>query len=361
MYRSFRVRNFRCFRDLSIAELQRVNLIAGVNNVGKTALLEALFLHCGATNPALTMSLNAFRGIESVKVEFGTWVETPWDSFFANFDTSGAVELEGENEATGHRRLALRVVRDAEELARIGRVGEHEPDASSGAPLTSDAPQVLGLDYEDGSGRRGSQYLVADPKGIRLKSFPAPPPFPAVFLGSRIRIRPADDAERFSNLEVKGQQGLLTGILQIVEPRLRRVAVVVSAGAPVLQGDVGLGRLVALPLMGEGMVRLASLALAIANMPKGVVLVDEIENGLHHALLTKVWQAVGEVAQQFNVQVFATTHSFECIAAAHEAFSMGGSYDFALHRLERVNGTIRAVRYEQATLAAAIETGLEVR
>jgi len=128
-----------------------------------------------------------------------------------------------------------------------------------------------------------------------------------------------------------------------------------------MHGDIGLGRLVPLPVMGEGMVRLASLVLAIGNVPNGVVLVDEIENGLHHSILPKVWQAIGEVARQFNTQVFTTTHSLECIVAAHRAFSESERYDFRLHRLERVNETIRAVTYDQETLEAAIETGLEVR
>jgi len=64
VYQSFEVGNFRCFRKLNLAQLERVNLIAGMNNVGKTALLEALFLHCSAYNPELTLRLNAFRGIE---------------------------------------------------------------------------------------------------------------------------------------------------------------------------------------------------------------------------------------------------------------------------------------------------------
>jgi AAA15 family ATPase/GTPase len=55
MYQSFAVHNFRCFSTLAMADLERVNLIAGVNNVGKTALLEALFLHCGGYNPALAI------------------------------------------------------------------------------------------------------------------------------------------------------------------------------------------------------------------------------------------------------------------------------------------------------------------
>lgn len=109
------------------------------------------------------------------------------------------------------------------------------------------------------------------------------------------------------------------------------------------------------------MVRLATLVLHIGNAPDGVVLVDEIENGLHHSILPKVWRAIGEVAREFNTQVFATTHSRECIVAAHRAFTESEVYDFRLHRLERLKETIRAVTYDREALEAAIETGLEVR
>jgi AAA15 family ATPase/GTPase len=128
-----------------------------------------------------------------------------------------------------------------------------------------------------------------------------------------------------------------------------------------LHGDIQLDRLVPLSFMGEGMVRLASLVLAIGNAQKGVVLVDEIENGIHHSILLNMWQVIAEAARQFDTQVFATTHSLECIAAAHHAFAESERYDFRLHRLERRKETIHAITYDQETLAAAIETGLEVR
>ena len=51
MLRKFSVRNFRCLRELDIEPLARVNLIVGENNVGKTALLEALFLSLNPGNP----------------------------------------------------------------------------------------------------------------------------------------------------------------------------------------------------------------------------------------------------------------------------------------------------------------------
>ena len=51
MYKSFRVKNFRCFKDLQINDLGRVNLIAGKNNTGKTALMEAMYLHTRPLSP----------------------------------------------------------------------------------------------------------------------------------------------------------------------------------------------------------------------------------------------------------------------------------------------------------------------
>ncbi|MGQ9778740.1 MAG: AAA family ATPase [Bacillota bacterium] len=134
MYRSFEVRNFRCFRDLAINDLERINLIAGINNVGKTALLEALFLHCGAHNPELTIRLNAFRGIETIKFEIGEWIETPWDSLFADFDVSKKIELVGIDEATGHRSLSLEIVHKAEELVELSPFFHHLPDRSEKLP-----------------------------------------------------------------------------------------------------------------------------------------------------------------------------------------------------------------------------------
>jgi predicted ATPase len=170
MYQSFKISNFRCFRETTLNSLERVNLIAGMNNVGKTALLEALFLHSGAYNPELTLRLNAFRGIEQVKLEFGRWVETPWDSLFSQFDTSKILELAGENEQTGHRILRLRVIRQPEELVRIGQSIQHSSDKSGGIPsFSSEMAQVLELECTEGEQRR-KYYMILDQKGVRSRA-----------------------------------------------------------------------------------------------------------------------------------------------------------------------------------------------
>lgn len=362
MYQSFKVKNFRCFREFTLEDLKRVNLIAGMNNVGKTALLEAFFIHCGAYNPELTLRVNTFRGIEILKFNLGRWVETLWDSFFSEFDISKKIELIGNNEKTGQRLVYLKALRQPEELEKFSQYISSRPSGSEGLPLSSQATrQVLELGHENGQGQRGSYYMIFDQNGIHNAPLPPSPPFPAFFLAARVRVPHTEDAERFGKLDIIGRQDVLVKALQLVEPRIRRLAVVVAGGVPMIHGDIGSNRMVPLPLMGEGMVRLASLVLAISNAQDGFVLIDEIENGLHHSILPKLWLAIGEVSRQFNTQVFATTHSNECIAAAHKAFRESDAYDFRLHRLERIKETILAVTYDQETLEAAIETGLEVR
>ena len=176
-----------------------------------------------------------------------------------------------------------------------------------------------------------------------------------------MRIPFSQESERYGKLELYDKQDVLLKALQLIEPRLRRLTVVVAGGVPILHGDIQIGRLVPLPIMGEGMARLTSLILHISNAENGVVLVDEVENGLHYSVMGKVWTAIGEAARQFNTQVFATTHSRECIIAAHESFLKSGIYDFRLHRLDRVENTIETKTYDQEALSAAIEIGLEVR
>ncbi len=361
MYKSFEVKNFGCLRKLTIPSLERINLIAGVNNVGKTSLLEAMFLHCGAWIPALVFKIRAFRGVEAMKAQLGQWrEELPWDFLFTKFDSSENIELVGKDTITGRRSLQLRAVRDRSELKKIPQAIQYSPENSKGVLISSGIAEVLKLEYKQ-KGECGNYYLILDESGMRTVPIPPVSALPTFFLPARMHIPVSEEAERFGKLEKEGKQDMILQILKLIEPRLERITAVAAAGESMLHGDVGNGRLIPLPFMGGGMVRLASLVMAIGNAPDGVVLIDEIENGFYHSAMTKIWEAIGETARQFNTQVFATTHSWECIVAAQEAFTESKPYDFRLHRLERKDGDIRAVTYDQEALTAAIETGLEVR
>ncbi|MCX7974077.1 MAG: AAA family ATPase [Candidatus Aminicenantes bacterium] len=367
MYKSFNISDFRCFENFFIENLDRINLIVGKNNVGKTALLEAIFLHCGAYNPELAFRVNAFRGIESIKIELTGWSETPWDSLFHNFDSTRTIEISGENNISGIKRLRIKIPRKPAELKKISYfLSKHEarlkeePNVYKSSPWQIETAKILEFTFEH-KNRISTSFMILDQKGIRISPFPTPPPFPAFFQASRIKIPFKEEAERFGKLEMDGKQSLLLETLKIIEPRLTRLFILVSGGEPILHGELGTGRPVPLPLMGEGMVKMANIILHIANATNGVVLIDEIDNGLHHSILKKAWEAIADAARTFNTQIFASTHSMDCIIAAHEAFSDSELYDFKLHRLQREGTIIKTITYDRKTLNAAITSELEVR
>jgi AAA15 family ATPase/GTPase len=106
VYRSFTVKNFRGFEKLTIESLERVNLIAGKNNVGKTALLEALWIHHGAINPDLGLRVDSFRGINVVEPE------NFMSNLFFRFNRELVIELLAEGDWGNEPRALKMSLRD---------------------------------------------------------------------------------------------------------------------------------------------------------------------------------------------------------------------------------------------------------
>ena len=361
MYKSFTIRNFRCFNYLTVEPLKRINLIAGENNIGKTVLLEALWLHQGYHNPELGLRLQVFRGLNISKRD-----EFLWD-MFSEFDPEKIIELSSRDQ--DDRTRSLHVTIQEHPTSRVS-LHKRQVEGNGREPLASEiieqettAPvesKVL-LDYTDTSGKNIQACAYVESDGIRFERPRGIKESRAILLAARQRDNPGTLAERFSNLAVDNKEGQIVQILRIIEPRLKGLTVQHRGGSPIIYGDIGMKRRMPLPLMGEGMGRLLGIALAVPEVQDGLLLVDEIENGLHHTVMGKVWEGIADLARDYNVQVFATTHSEECLRAAHRAFAASKQYDFALHRLERVKGAIRAVTFDRKTLDAAIEMDAEVR
>jgi AAA15 family ATPase/GTPase len=114
--------------------------------------------------------------------------------------------------------------------------------------------------------------------------------------------------------------------------------------------------------MGEGMHRILNLAMAAVTVENGFLLIDEIETGLYHETQTDMWRLILELAQQLNIQVFATTHSWDCVCAFQEALDELEDKSIGkLFRLNQKGDKIRSVEYTADELAVAIPHSIEVR
>ncbi len=118
-----------------------------------------------------------------------------------------------------------------------------------------------------------------------------------------------------------------------------------------------------LPLrsFGDGMNRLFGFALALANCGGGILMIDEIENGLHYSVLLDVWRLIFNTARELNVQVFATTHSLDCIKAFQRAAEEDKKDEGMLIRLARKGDKIKAVLFDEREMETVVENNIEVR
>jgi len=362
MYTSFTARLFRCFQDTTIEPLGTINLISGKNNVGKTALLEALWIHHGYFNPELGIRVSALRGLTRIKPE------EAFHDLFSDFDVSTPIELVSYDENGKSRELRITVSEPTTsrmELRRESSNGDNGHAETATDRLAHESTQLsaskVELEFTSGSGPTIRSQAVLEPNAIHFERTPGIKEPTGIFLTSRQSGDLEELAERFANLAVAKQEKKIVRFLRIIEPRLQRLTVQYRGGLPVIYGDIDMPRLVPLPLMGQGMGRLLRIALAIPDARDGILLVDEVENGLHYTVMAPVWRAIAELAHEYHVQIFATTHSRECIEAARQVFANISDVSFALHRLEASPAGIRAMTYDLDMLDAAIEIDAEVR
>ncbi|MEW6350745.1 MAG: AAA family ATPase [Thermodesulfobacteriota bacterium] len=362
MYRSFSIKNFRLFKDLRLDGLKRVNLIAGVNNVGKTALLEALYVHAAAPAIGALLAADRFRSpLLSLAGEVAEIVRPRWASLFVAFDEATEVELSATTSEGIARTVRLRVVTDPDLIRRIDMFGVTSLKVVGDHPIPAVYEPILELELDEGK-EPARYYAVIDKEDVRVKPYHPPPTVPCIMLPAAMGLTAETVSRLFSRLEVRREEERVLEAAQVVDPRIKRLTVVMVGNTPLLHADLGSGPLIPLPLMGEGVTSVIGMVLAISSARDGMVLMDEIENGVHHSAMGEIWRMVRRLSEAYDVQVFATTHSFECILASHFAFEESEDYDFRLIRLERTDdGNIEPVCLSRESLGSAIEFDFEVR
>jgi hypothetical protein len=343
MYKSIRIQNFRGLRDLAIDDLGRVNLIVGENNVGKTSLLEAIWLLQQAGNALEPISIAHSRGPRFASVTDGI----DWQLFFYGVSSEAPITIEGRTASDKGRRL---------------RIAPTKLPGRRAYPTSGDYPgsprvirdEIISYAYE------ADQTDRSDPGETSNQALK---PEGTFFLSARREVSLEELAVQLAWVVERGLLDRLVEDLQPLLPTLKQLSVerATPEQPPTILGDIGLARPLPLPLLGEGVVWLLEILLALLTTRGGVVLIDEVEHGLYAHNFAATWHAIERASNVADVQIFATTHSWECIEAAIEAFDEQHAHDFRLHRLERKDERNRVVTYAHDVAQAALEIPIEVR
>lgn len=337
MYNQIRIKDFRGFRNITVGPLHRVNLVVSKNNVGKTAFLEAVTLLVNGQG-AIQNFPKALRNADHPEqgAEFWSWL-------FHNRVLNSTIVISGQKVASGTEdvRLQCSSLRGGEQPKGYRHSFDFNVESGQYRLWIMTAPEML---------EPNAQPRTRDESRGGVKIFSTNP------------MNPVEESRKYHKVMLKkGGEEKVQALLKTVEPRLTKIRPGQVGQHPSIYADIGLDELIPVSQLGQGFCRVLSIYTALYLSEAKVFLIDEVENGIHYSCLEQVWKGIAEVARQENVQVFATTHSWECVVAAQKVFAVREPYDFALHRLEMVNGDVKARTYDKETLATSIESELEVR
>ena len=184
---------------------------------------------------------------------------------------------------------------------------------------------------------------------------------PVGFVPTR-RLLPAELALLWKGVVLTPREEATVKALRLIEPEIERIAISGSGDAAAAQILLrGAESPVPLGTLGEGVSRILVLALHLVRTQGGFLLIDEIENGLHWSVMPKVWRFLIESARSLDVQIFATTHSKDCLEAIAELHGAHPQLteEISVHRLER--GRETPVRFDAARIAEYVDMELETR
>ena len=161
----------------------------------------------------------------------------------------------------------------------------------------------------------------------------------------------------------EGKKPLLLEVLRVIQPHVQDVQILSHQGTPSLWVDVGTEALLPVEAAGGGLVRLLGLAVNFFTARGGLIVIDEIENGIHHSALPELWRQIRHLGSLLDVQSVITTHSIECVRAAVAAEGNGQApSDFVVHRMYQAkDGARRSETYDGDKLMTTLELGFDIR
>ncbi|MBE9245877.1 AAA family ATPase [Microcystis aeruginosa LEGE 00239] len=380
MLQSLKIEGFRGFQSFEMANLGRINLLVGKNNSGKTSILEAIQFLYVQNNLDIFLETISYRG------EF-SWSESNRTKVFEichlfpgheiipskEIIIIGSRESHQESVTISVKSIPIQLSLFSDKNDDLNNDNIFDDEEWNKLLLSirwsqSQKPIELEL-LANGTLARDSIRRMASLSRISHK----------IGIDNKIELRfltpfsltSSDMAALFDNIVLSPLEDLIIESLKIIEPKIERIASI-GSGKYSTANNLGVrgGFLIKIknhdqpiPIgsLGDGFWRMLGLVLAMVNLENGILLVDEIDSGLHFTVMTDMWKVVWETAKKLNIQVFATTHSRDCWQSLAELITEEKITDneITIQRIDRDKE--KAVSFNTRQIYLASERDIEVR
>ena len=370
--KSIYIKNFKNIKNLSVGRLAKVNLIVGKNSVGKSTLLEALSIYLAKGNEIWLRELLESRGEILVSRQNDKEAQEV-------FNGQSYLSLFAGREENYSRNYAIQIGESAEDInaVQINQVliiTEEKQDVFGGGimirrraftaeDLADSNDTSLNIDGKGLEVSCGNNKVVISYRKVAPRMWDYKTNFQYVHT---IDFQTDKNAVLFDNVSLTPEEKYIIQALRIINPQISRINFLNV-------GNVRMGREPRVPIvtfegdnnkyllsaMGDGINRILTIILAMLNCKGGTLLLDEFETGLHYSVQDELWKIIFMLAKELDIQVFATTHSNDCV----NSFARVSQQDEGMIiRLEKRKDEIVAVSYtDNEEIKFATTNNIEIR
>jgi AAA15 family ATPase/GTPase len=379
MLNSLVIKNFRSLADFEVTKLGRVNLIVGKNNSGKSSVLEALRIYAGNAHQELLERIaqgHDEKYFLDKNVQEGFDVSLPYEDLFTGrkFPKEDKPiiigELDNENALKIYHAYSVE-----EDLIAINKEGNKEtikrPVSITNLELTEHHPILgEGLLIIKKDSVVSIDFNVISPDFRRFATVGNP--LPCSFIPTSVCAM-NELANNWDSIALTEVEETVKDAMRIILPEFEAITFVNELSYTdnsirrIAKVKInGLARPVSLNSLGDGMVRILQIALKLVTAKGGFLLIDEFENGLHYSVQEKVWALLFEMAQKLDIQIFATTHSWDCIESFSKVATSNTSSQGVLFRIGKSakasdRGRVIATVFDESELQTITQSDMEIR
>ena len=360
-----KMRGFRGIDSLDIPRFTQVTLVAGLNGIGKTTVLEALEVLASRGSGAVLTGILVKRREQGQEIDVhGRQVTMlDWESLFygrsPNEDDVISIGVKGCEESL---RISVATPEDIEDDGAERVLGALDPEIA-----------ILKASM---NGARKYVPMVAErvrPFPWRSRRAPFEAGYPAELQYETVGpdvLRDEQLARMWDRIALSPELGEVT--TSVSRMYGRQISVIAMTGGTSDEGISSPGRRamvsldegsrpVPLKSLGDGAMRITGNLMAVSRSDTSLVLVDEIENGVHHSIQRQFWNTMIGAAARNGTQLVATTHSWDCVEAFAHAAVENENVDCSLIRLDYISDELTVAIYDESNLLSATESGIEVR
>lgn len=365
MLKTIKIEGYRGIKLLELDNLARVNILLGENGSGKTSVLEAISLMSNPT-PYQHIKLANWRDMRSPKLGDEDALSS---IFFADHEFKAVCLTarydQGKKDAY-QQTLEIKPVKRTDNYTIDFEV--EEVNGSLNLDMSDNAlvgvkhlifinnqlcsEQTLLLSSKGGKISARSSTDVCDGELEFEGSF---------FIDARRSTRISESASMISRLfRSLADKKRFMAALQSVAPQLVDIQIGFQNNSPTIYADIGQDRLTPINGLGDGFNRIFLIMTGLIGSGKQLVLVDEIDSGLHYSVMDKFWQDIDTLTGN-GMQLFCATHNDEMLRSTLSAFS-GSEQQLQIIRLDRApSGVVTPIYYTVEEYKEAVDFGFDIR